>query len=223
MKWKFTDRLLLALAPPLAAGLIRFLYVMLKVEVLGEEHIKKYWEQQEGVILATWHDQLLMMVKAYRGPGGRILISPSKDGELIARTIHRFGHGTVRGSSSRGGREAFKALVNLADEFSDLCITPDGPKGPRHEAKIGVARLAKVTGRPVVPFAFACSSGHRFKSWDKFLVPYPWGRAVYLYGEPICCRNDESVESFRERIEITMKENSESAREYLKKYDYTAV
>lgn len=223
MKRKFSDRLLLAFAPPLAAGLIRFIYAMLKVDILGEEKIRKYWEENEAVIIASWHDQLLMMVKAYRGPGGKILISPSKDGELIARTVQRFGHGTVRGSSSRGGKEAFKELVSLSGEFFDLCITPDGPKGPRHVAKIGVARLAKVTGRPIVPLSFVCSSGHRFNSWDRFMVPYPWGRAVYSYGEPLVCREEEPVEDFCDRVALSMNENTKAAQEHLESYGCSAI
>lgn len=223
MKRKLSDRLLLACAPPLAAWLIRFIYAMLRVDILGEERIRKYWEQRNAVIIATWHDQLLMMVKAYRGPGGKIMISPSKDGELIARTVHRFGHGTVRGSSSRGGGKAFRELVSLSDDFFDLCLTPDGPKGPRHKAKVGVARLAKVTGRPIIPLAFTCSHGHRFNSWDRFMVPYPWGRAVYRYGEPLVCQKEESVEDFCGRVELSMNENTKAAQEHLEDYDCTAI
>ena len=220
---KLSDRLLLTLAPPLAAALIRFLHVMLKVEIVGEERIQSFWQKEQAVILASWHDQLLMMVNAYHGPGGKILISPSKDGELIARTIQRFGHEAIRGSSSRGGSEAFKELAAAGEEFFDLCITPDGPKGPRHKAKLGVARLAKTTGRMVVPFSFACSHGHRFNSWDKFLVPFPWGRAVYHYGEPLCCRDDESVEEFCARVEVAMNHNTTVAQDHLKQYGYSAV
>jgi lysophospholipid acyltransferase (LPLAT)-like uncharacterized protein len=199
------------------------LYTTLKTEILGEEHIQPFWDKQEAVIVACWHDQLLMQVKAYHGPGSRILISPSKDGELIARTMEKFGQGAVRGSSSRGGRGAFRELVRLAEMSYDMGITPDGPKGPRHKAKIGVAKLGQVTGRPIVPFAFVCSSGHRFNSWDKFLVPYPWGRAVFMYGEPLRSTQDESAETFRARVEAALNANTTAAQEHLKKYDYTAV
>lgn len=220
---KLSDRLLLALAPPLAAWLIRFLNAMLKVDIVGEDRAQQFWQKEQGVVLASWHDQLLMMVSAYNGPGGRILISPSKDGELIARTIQRFGHEAVRGSSSRGGSEAFKELVGAAEEFVDLCITPDGPKGPRHKAKLGVARMAIATGRPLVPLAFACSHGHRFNSWDKFLVPYPWGRAVYLYGEPLLCQEGETVEEFCERVEEAMISNTKAAQDHIGQYGCSAI
>ncbi len=86
----------------------------MKLEILGEVALKDSWARGENVIFAFWHDQLLLMVKSYRGPGVRILISSSKDGELIARVMGQFGQGAVRGSSTRGGRAAFRELVALA-------------------------------------------------------------------------------------------------------------
>lgn len=223
MKKGFADRLLLAIAPRLASGVIRMLHLLLRTETLGEDPLRKLWERKENVIIASWHDQLLMLVNAYRGPGARILISRSKDGELIARTLQRFGHDAVRGSSSRGGRGAFRTLVNLAKEPYDLAITPDGPKGPRHQVKDGLLQLARLTGRPIVPATFACSNGHRFNSWDKFLLPYPWGRGVYLYGEPLYYQQNETVDSFRARVQESLDANNRAACEYLKQYDYLPV
>ncbi|MBE0596310.1 MAG: hypothetical protein IH614_03470, partial [Desulfuromonadales bacterium] len=95
MKTRMSDRLLLALLPPLAAGVIRLLHALLRIETLGEESPQASWRQGEHVILAFWHDQLLLMVRGYRGPGAKILISASKDGELIARTMGFFGQGAV--------------------------------------------------------------------------------------------------------------------------------
>ena len=92
-----------------------------------------------------------VITKCYEGAGAKVLISPSRDGELIARTMDYFGLGTVRGSSRRGGRAAFRELVELGRTPFDLAITPDGPKGPRHQLKDGVVELARITGRPVVP------------------------------------------------------------------------
>lgn len=223
MKRPLGDTLLLALAPRLAAGLIRVLRRLLRVEVLGEEAPRSFWQRGEHVILAFWHDQLLLMVQGYRGPGARILISPSKDGELIARTMECFGQGAVRGSSSRGGRAAFKAMVALADEPYDLVITPDGPKGPRHEIKPGVVQLARLTGRPVIPMAFAASAGHRFASWDRFLLPFPFARGVYAFGEAVHYRKEEDPEAFRLRLQRAMEENVARANARLESHGVSAV
>jgi len=223
MKISFGDWLLLNLAPPVAAGMIRFLRFFLRIEFIGEDHPRAFWKRGEHVILAFWHDQLLLMVQGYRGPGAKILISASKDGELIARTMQCFGQGAVRGSSTRGGRSAFKAMMALAEEPFDLVITPDGPKGPRHQIKPGVVQLARLTGRAVIPMAFICSRGYRFPSWDRFLLPYPFSRGVYAFGEPIDYQKGEDAEGFRVRLQQAMEENVRRAQARLEKSGVSAV
>jgi hypothetical protein len=208
---RITDWLLLNVATVLAAGIIRLLYATLRVEFIGEEHVQTIWAEKRAVILSFWHDQLLLMVKGYRGPGARILISASKDGELIARVMRYFGQGAVRGSSSRGGKAALKQMIALGKEPYDLVFTPDGPRGPRHEIKPGVAQLARLSGRPVVPMAFACSRGHRFASWDRFLLPFPFARAVYAFGPPLCFDRVGDVEAFCEQLQQAMNDNTERA------------
>ncbi|BCR05202.1 hypothetical protein DESUT3_22710 [Desulfuromonas versatilis] len=217
------DRLLLSLAPPLAARIIRWLHRSMRIETIGEEHPRRLWDAGQAVILAFWHDQLLLMVKGYRGPGARILISASKDGELIARTMRCFGQDAVRGSSSRGGRKAFRELVELGRQPFDLVLTPDGPKGPRHQVKDGVVQLARLSGRPVIPMAFVCSRGHRFGSWDRFLLPYPFSRGVYAFGEPLVFEPGEDVGDFRERLEKAMEMNVRRACAQLEKHGVSAL
>ncbi len=217
------DWLLLNTAPLLASWVIRLLRHLIRIEFVGEEHPRSLWQQGEAVIIAFWHDQLLLMVQGYRGPGAKILISASKDGELIARTMKHFGQGAVRGSSNRGGRQAFKALLELTREPFDLVITPDGPKGPRHEVKEGVVQLARISGRPVIPMAFAVSRGHRFASWDRFLLPYPGSRGVYSFGAPVVFSKDETPEAFRARLQSALDDNDRRARARLEEYGVSAV
>jgi lysophospholipid acyltransferase (LPLAT)-like uncharacterized protein len=218
----FSERLL-PLAPPLAAGVIRLLRSLMRIEFVGEELLRTFWEKREHVILSFWHDQLLLMVTGYRGPGAKILISASKDGELIARTMRYFGQGAVRGSSTRGGRSAFKAMLELAKEPFDLVFTPDGPKGPRHTIKEGVVQLARLTGRPVLPMAFACSRGHRFASWDRFLLPFPFSRGVFSFGPAVHYESGESPADFQARLQQAMEENDRRARARLEEQGVSAV
>ncbi|MBI3355683.1 MAG: DUF374 domain-containing protein, partial [Nitrospirae bacterium] len=98
-----------------------------------------------------------MIPIGYRGTGSHVLISQHGDGEIIARIIARFGHEAVRGSSTRGGVSALRTLIKLGRSGEDVVVTPYGPKGPRQVAKLGVVQLAKATGLPIVPLAFACS------------------------------------------------------------------
>ena len=158
------DRIVLFVAPFVAAILIRLIYLGLKSERVNFERLDEIWRSGDNAIVAFWHDQLLLMPPVYTGRSAKVLISASKDGELIARTVAHFGISAVRGSSSRGGREALMEMKALAKDPLDLGVTPDGPKGPRHAVKFGVVQLARATGRPVVPLAFACSHGHRFSS-----------------------------------------------------------
>ncbi len=223
MKSRIGKTLLLNLAPPLAAMLIRLLRRSLRVEVLGAEAVDELNRRGEKIILSFWHDQLLLMVTGYRGAGARILISPSQDGELIARTMGYFGQGAVRGSSSRGGRAAFKEMLDLAADPYDLVFTPDGPKGPRHQLKPGVVQLARLSGRPVVPMAFACSRGHRFASWDRFLLPYPFGQGVFAFGEPLYFIKGEDPELFTARLTEAMETTNRLARQSLEGRGVSAV
>ncbi|MCM2264969.1 MAG: lysophospholipid acyltransferase family protein [Desulfuromonadales bacterium] len=218
-----SERLLLRAGPCLAAGLIRLTHACLRIETLREKPLQELWDARQHVILAFWHDQLFMMARGYPGPGASVLISASRDGEYIARTMDYFGIGSIRGSSTRGGRAAFREMVELAKNPVDLAITPDGPKGPRHEVKEGVVQLARLSGRPVVPMAFVCSRGHRFSSWDRFLLPLPPGRGIFSFGEPLYYAENDTVESFRQRLQQAMEENEQTAGERLKHYDLSPV
>ena len=220
---KFADRLLLATAPPTAALAIRLLYLTLRVDTLGLEQLRSIWARGERAIIVFWHDQLLLMVFGYPGQGAKLLISSSKDGELLTRTMRFFGHGTVRGSSSRGGASALRELLALAKEPVDLVLTPDGPKGPRHEIKEGVLHLARLSGRPVVPMAFACSRGHRFSSWDRILLPYPLARGVFSFGSPQYFERQTDPETFRCQLWEAMNRNLRQAEERLESYNVSAV
>lgn len=220
---RITDWLLLNVVTFIAVGVIHLLHATLRVEIIGEEKIKTMWDEQGAVILSLWHDQILMMVKGYNGPGTKLLISASKDGELIARVMRYFGQEAVRGSSSRGAKAALKQMISLGKSPYDLVFTPDGPRGPRHEVKPGVGQLAKLTGRPVVPISYACSRGHRFASWDRFLVPFPFARAVYTYGAPLWFEPGEDVASFCGRLQQALNDNTQRAAAHLEEHGVSAI
>ena len=152
-----TNTLTVAVVPPVGYHIIRLLGRTMTLRIEGAEQLTQRFAQGKRVILAFWHAQQLMIPLGYRGQGSHVLISQHGDGEIIARIIARFGHEAVRGSSTRGGAGALRALIKLGRAGKDLVVTPDGPKGPRQIAKLGVIQLAKATGLPIVPLAFACS------------------------------------------------------------------
>lgn len=147
----------LAVLPPAGAAVIRALGRSMRIETRGQEHVDRLYREGKRVIIAFWHSRQLMMPLTYRGTLAHILISQHQDGEIIARIVERFGFKTVRGSSTRGGMEALRELIRLGRAGVDLVVTPDGPRGPAHVAKMGVIQLARASGLPIVPLAFACS------------------------------------------------------------------
>src|SRR6476659_7077269 len=175
----------LSLLPPVGAALVWGIAATMRLETRGQEEVDAVYRSGGHIILAFWHAQQLMIPSGYRGTGAHVLISQHGDGEIIARIIARFGHEAVRGSSTRGGSGALRALIKLGRAGKDLVVTPDGPKGPRQVAKLGIVQLAKATGLPIVPLAFACSTKQLFSSWDHFMVPYPFSRGLFLYGKPM--------------------------------------
>jgi lysophospholipid acyltransferase (LPLAT)-like uncharacterized protein len=145
-------------APSLVAALIRGLERTMRIETVNGEGIAERWRAGHGNIIAFWHGRQLMMARVpYGGRGVDILISRHRDGELISRAMGSFGFSSVRGSTTRGGSVALKALIQRARAGHDLVITPDGPKGPRQIAQPGVIHLAKATGLPIFPMTFGAS------------------------------------------------------------------
>ena len=153
-----------SLLPPVCAAVIRGVARSMRWETRGHEALDGLYREGRNVIFAFWHAQQLMTPFGYRGRGLHVLISRHGDGEIIARIVARFGHEAVRGSSTRGGAGALRAMIKLGRSGRDVVVTPDGPKGPRHVAKLGVIHLAKATGLPIVPAAFACSKKNSLRA-----------------------------------------------------------
>lgn len=153
----FIDRILLSILPPLAYGLIRFLSWTMRLSYVNFDGVNRLWEEGRNTIVAFWHGRLLMMPVVYKGKGISILVSQHRDGELIARTVKRFGIDSIRGSTTRGWLGGVKGLLKAIREGRDIAITPDGPRGPRHQVQMGIIQIARTTGLPIIPMAFGAS------------------------------------------------------------------
>lgn len=173
MKKRVESWLKFSVLPPAGASVVRSIAATMRLDTRGHEAVDALYHEGRHIILAFWHAQQLMIPFGYRGHGSHVLISQHGDGEIIARIIARFGHEAVRGSSTRGGAGALRALIKLGRAGKDLVVTPDGPRGPRHIAKLGVIQLAKATGLPIIPLAFACSKKNSSRvgiaSWSRIL------------------------------------------------------
>jgi lysophospholipid acyltransferase (LPLAT)-like uncharacterized protein len=186
---KLKDRVLMAAVPPLAYYLIKFIGRTQKVRYIGLDNIRKVFREQGNAIIAFWHNRIFGIPYNYRRLFGdkRIvtLSSRSRDGEYSTRIQRQFGGETIRGSSSRGGSEALKKLVREIQSGKDCAITPDGPQGPKYSVHEGAVAVAKLSGVPIVPVSYDCTRKRVLKSWDNFIVPLPFGRMVFVFGEPI--------------------------------------
>jgi len=173
-------------------------------------------DRSRGFICAVWHGRLFITPTWVIADRECLaMISNNRDGDLIAALVARFGIGTVRGSShdrakgrNKGGAGAFRdARVALAERRAAVVMTPDGPRGPLMRAQSGIAQLSIATGCPVLPAAFSSSAGRVMASWDRFLVPRPFGRGAQVFGPllepppPGAIRDPEAVEAHRVAIE----------------------
>jgi lysophospholipid acyltransferase (LPLAT)-like uncharacterized protein len=172
----------------------------LKVKPVGEEKVRR---SRGNVIYACWHNRMLLPIYTLRNRGVYAMVSRSRDGELISRTMKRLGFRLVRGSSSRGGSSALRSLSKKLENGADAAITPDGPRGPQYRAQMGVIHLAQKSGRPVVPMAYSANRKWVLKTWDRFLLPCPFARTVLIYGDPVEVDGNSNLED--KRLELEQK------------------
>jgi lysophospholipid acyltransferase (LPLAT)-like uncharacterized protein len=205
-----------------AALVLRVLHASLRWNYIPRDTGNALWESGEQKLIAFWHGRILLVplnkVRAALAPQRPIhcLISEHRDGQIISRAAKIFGVETVVGSSTRGGLRGLYEMVVRATEGSHLAITPDGPRGPRHECKNGVALIAKRTGLPVYPIAFSAKRFWQAKSWDGMIVPKPFSPAIMLVGDPIQIGPDDPVEVARLRIEEQLNAVTAKAEAYWK-------
>ena len=174
------------LVPYLAYAYISLVGLTTRLTVVRGEIRARLRDENRRFIYAFWHQRQVYFTWTHRDVGAAVLVSRSKDGEMIAATMRLSGLGAVRGSTSRGGAAALRRLMAVMDSGLDVGITPDGPKGPSREVKDGVVYLAQKLGAPIVPITNALSRKLEFKkAWDHFQVPLPFGRAAVAYGSPI--------------------------------------
>jgi lysophospholipid acyltransferase (LPLAT)-like uncharacterized protein len=175
--------------PVLASGFIRTLRRTLRLTWENDGVVRALHRAGRPYVHAFFHDQLLLMTYAYLGQSyGRtlaVLSSRHRDGEYVSRTLERFGHLMVRGSTGGGGAAALVEMIRHLRAGRDAAFATDGPRGPRHRVQIGVVEAARLGRAPIVPVAFAASRGLRLRSWDRFFVPQPCARGVFVYGDPI--------------------------------------
>lgn len=210
------EKLVLSLVPRIASIFMRLLYGSVRVRHLGLSNIAALNESGRNYMIAFWHCHILLMVFCRHRKPITVMISRHRDGEYIASTMERFGVAASRGSSSKGGGEALRQMVELSEQGWNIAITPDGPRGPARVAQPGVVLGASRSGVPIIPIAVISERKTRLRSWDRFEVPHPFSRVMFVYGEPIkipsISREDE-IESWRLKVETAMCRMSDESEQ----------
>jgi lysophospholipid acyltransferase (LPLAT)-like uncharacterized protein len=189
----------------------------LRVEYVGDASLRARWASGEHVILSFWHDRLLILPVISEGVPMCIMVSQHRDGEVATRLLAAWRIATVRGSATRGAVGGFLRLVDAYRNGRSLAVLPDGPRGPRRVAKPGVVHLAKATGAPIYPMAYAASRAWRLKSWDRLVVPKPFARLRIEIGVPLSVPHDappELLAGLRAEVETRLNRLSTSAEAY---------
>lgn len=174
----------------LLSAFMRFIFVTSRKRYTNLEALWYQFEIGEPFILVSWHNRNILAsfgYLAHKRPDRTFapLASASRDGTLAAMAMHYLGVDCIRGSSSKGGSKALRKMLRTVKIGNDLGITPDGPRGPKYVVQPGVISTARMTGIPIIPMAYQARRKKILGSWDAMIVPYPFNKLEYAYGDPI--------------------------------------
>jgi len=191
---------------------LRFLRRTTRWEWEAPEETRRLLREGRAFVGCFSHSRILITFPSWPVPLDRfaVLTSSHRDGLLVARTTQRLGAKAVAGSgssSAQDGAEALRELSTLAADGEIIVITPDGPRGPFLRVKGGAVRVAQAAGIPMVPFGVAQRRASYLKTWDRFVVPWPFSRGVLLLGAPITVPDERSlsaIEGARRAVEESL-------------------
>jgi lysophospholipid acyltransferase (LPLAT)-like uncharacterized protein len=190
----------------------------LRWRVEGFQHFEGIFAAGRQPVMVFWHGRILSATFYFRRRGIVVMTSENFDGEWIARIIERFGYGTSRGSTSRGGRRALLQLVRDLEAGRPAGFAIDGPRGPAKVAQPGAIWLAGETGHPILPFHLEASRFWELRSWDRTQIPKPFSTVALVVGEPLQVPkrlSGDAREEVRQKVEARLRALEERARELL--------
>jgi lysophospholipid acyltransferase (LPLAT)-like uncharacterized protein len=193
------------LLPYILSLLVRFIYFTNKKVF---HHPKEVPSQP--FILAMWHGQLLMQALNYRKfkKDGKIkvIVSQHRDGQTIRKVVSHLGVGAIEGSSTRGGAKALINAIKSIKNGIDVAITPDGPKGPIYEVADGIVAISQKTNAKILTCSIKPSKYWQMNSWDKFIIPKPFGKIDFYISDPFSIEG-LSMEESKELIKSKLGKN----------------
>lgn len=182
--------------PVLALGLFYVWCATVRARCKNPEAERAARDFPGGYILTLWHNRIFFLLYYMRRkPDYHFLISPSRDGDFIARIAKMMGYSVVRGSSFKQAVPAGRSLVRLLQKGERIVIIGDGSRGPRYKLQPGCVHLACISGVPVIPLTYGSKNKWTLNSWDRFEIPRPFTQCAVNFGSPIYVPKDagESV------------------------------
>ncbi len=207
-------KILNTIATKLVWLLILFLGKSARIQLVRRGTWNRLVDSKNGFLAVLWHGKMMLPIYVHRHLGITAMVSEHQDGEMIALSVHRLGYQTVRGSSTRGGTRAFRHMLKHLKKGGICTVMPDGPRGPRHQLKMGTILLAQLSGCPILPLTFAAKWRISLRSWDAFNLWWPLSRCALLYGKPIWIPRQASgdeLEEWRIKVEQALNRLEEQA------------
>jgi lysophospholipid acyltransferase (LPLAT)-like uncharacterized protein len=198
---------------PIAYYLVRAYLLLIKIKAVNEEMVLQHLKSGQKMIAALWHQRIFVVMGYARRFGEyrpSVMISRSRDGEMIAKVFSSFNFRPIRGSSSRGGKEALANMVEDLVHHQLAAHILDGPRGPRGVVKPGLIVMAQLSGVPIVPVYISVNRAWVLDSWDRFIIPKPFSTVVIRWDSPIYVprsMDNETFEDTRKKIEQHLMEN----------------
>jgi Kdo2-lipid IVA 3' secondary acyltransferase len=166
-------------------------------------------------VLTFWHGSMFYAWWRMRNTNASALISRSSDGQILAGVLEKWKYMVIRGSSSRGSKEAMELMRDAVRQGHILCVTPDGPRGPLHEMKMGAVRVAQTMQVPLIIVSVGYKRSRKLRSWDRFEVPAPFTKAVVEFSDPIfvdAAFSGEALDEYRAQLEKRMQQQHGSVQ-----------
>ena len=180
---------------------------LVRIHFVNRQIFDRFTAEKKNVIFAFWHGRQFLLFHNYKNAGFIIPASESRDGDIQAGILRRFGFEVVRGSSKRKGDRALLGMLQGLRKGKTVAMAVDGPRGPLHEVKPGILYLAGKLNKPIVPAAISAKRHWIIKkSWDQYMLPVPFTRAVIVFGEPVVVdgTSEAELESKRQDLENSL-------------------
>ncbi len=209
MNKKKQKKILFYLATKLSWLMVLVFGRLARIKAKNFAVLQQLLQSEKSVIYLVWHGSMLLPVYVMRNRKILAMVSEHGDGEIIAQAIMRLGYETVRGSSTRSGSKALRVMIKRIKKGAECTILPDGPRGPRHEVKMGAIVLAQLSGAPIMIISSAAQKPIVFNSWDRFTLWKPFSKCSIIFGEPIRIPRKltpDELEEWRLYVQNRMKE-----------------